>query len=147
MAPSTTPGPPAETPTSRGHDKPLVVGRTKPTEVPSQDTVQANTPSEPTADTANSTPNPPPAQKKEKAPKQPKPSKAPVPPPAAPLSPALIDLRVGHILRCIVHPNADSLFVSTIAMGDEEGVEHTQVDEETGKVVRTVCSGLNGLVP
>lgn len=32
-------------------------------------------------------------------------------------------------------------------MGDAEGTEHTQVDEETGKVVRTVCSGLNGLVP
>ncbi len=32
-------------------------------------------------------------------------------------------------------------------MGDPEGTEFTQVDEETGKVVRTVCSGLNGLVP
>ena len=32
-------------------------------------------------------------------------------------------------------------------MGDEEGTEHTQTDEETGKIVRTVCSGLNGLVP
>jgi len=32
-------------------------------------------------------------------------------------------------------------------MGDPEGTEHTQVDEATGKVVRTVCSGLNGLVP
>ena len=84
-------------------------------------------------------------KKKEKAPKQPKPSKAA--PPSAPLTPALIDLRVGHILRAINHPNADSLYVSTIAMGDPEGTEHTQVDEETGKVVRTVCSGLNGLVP
>ncbi|KAJ9639085.1 G4 quadruplex nucleic acid binding protein [Knufia peltigerae] len=85
-------------------------------------------------------------KKKEKAakqPKQPKPAAAP----AAPLSPALIDLRVGHILRAIAHPNADSLYVSTIAMGDPEGTDHTSVDEETGKVVRTVCSGLNGLVP
>jgi len=32
-------------------------------------------------------------------------------------------------------------------MGDPEGTEHTQIDEQTGKVVRTVCSGLNGLVP
>jgi tRNA-binding EMAP/Myf-like protein len=101
-------------------------------------------PSEPTATTP--TPAQPQTQKKEKAPKQPKPSKAPATP-TAPLSPALLDLRVGHILRCITHPNADSLFVSTIAMGDEEGAEHTQVDKETGKVVRTVCSGLNGLVP
>jgi tRNA-binding EMAP/Myf-like protein len=87
----------------------------------------------------------PPTKKKEKGPKAPKPPKAA--PAAAPLSPALIDLRVGHILRAINHPNADSLYVSTIAMGDPEGTEHTQVDEETGKVVRTVCSGLNGLVP
>ena len=87
----------------------------------------------------------PPTKKKEKAPKQPKPPKAT--PAAAPLSPALLDLRVGHILRAINHPNADSLYVSTIAMGDPEGTEHTQLDEQTGKVVRTVCSGLNGLVP
>jgi tRNA-binding EMAP/Myf-like protein len=164
MAPSTTSDTPVETSKSGGHDKPLVVGRTKPTEEPSKEAVQAlnssieqnvqantrtSAPSEPTAATTTTTsslPNLPPAQKKEKAPKQPKPSKAPAPP-AAPLSPALIDLRVGHILRCIAHPNADSLFVSTIAMGDEEGTEHTHVDEETGKVVRTVCSGLNGLVP
>lgn len=85
-------------------------------------------------------------KKKEKAPKQPKPPKPAAAPPA-PLSPALIDLRVGHILRAIAHPNADSLYVSTIAMGDPEGTEHTSVDESTGKVVRTVCSGLNGLVP
>lgn len=32
-------------------------------------------------------------------------------------------------------------------MGDPEGTEFTQVDEATGKVVRTVCSGLNGLIP
>jgi len=95
---------------------------------------------EPNSGTANA-----PTKKKEKAPKQPKPPKAT--PPAAPLTPALIDLRVGHILRAIAHPNADSLFVSTIAMGDPEGAEHTQIDEETGQVVRTVCSGLNGLVP
>jgi tRNA-binding EMAP/Myf-like protein len=157
MAPSTS-DTTGEKSTSGGHDKPLVVGRTKPTEEPSKDTVQAlnssieqniqantktSAPSEPTTAT---TPSQPPTQKKEKAPKPSKPSKAPATP-TAPLSPALLDLRVGHILRCIAHPNADSLFVSTIAMGDEEGTEYTQVDEETGKVVRTVCSGLNGLVP
>ena len=146
-----------------GHDKPLVVGRTKPTETttPSAETnqalnhameenIQANTrtaaPAEeadsatPSESTASSKPN-----KKEKAPKQPKQPKAA--PPAAPLTPALIDLRVGHILRAIAHPNADSLFVSTIAMGDAEDADHTHKDEETGKIVRTVCSGLNGLIP
>lgn len=84
-----------------------------------------------------------PAQKKEKKEKAPKPQKAPAA--AAPLSPSLIDLRVGHILKAIKHPEADSLYVSTIAMGDKAGTEDTS--EYEGQVVRTVCSGLNGLVP
>jgi len=83
-----------------------------------------------------------PTQKKEKG-KAPKPQKAPAA--ATPLSPSLIDLRVGHILKAIKHPEADSLFVSTIAMGDKPGTDDTT--EYEGQVVRTVCSGLNGLVP
>ena len=90
--------------------------------------------------------NPPegaPTKKKEKKEKQAKPAKpAPV---EKPLSPALIDLRVGHILKAVQHPNADSLYVSTIAVGDAAGTENTS--EHEGQVVRTVCSGLNGLVP
>ena len=82
-------------------------------------------------------------QRKEKKPKALKPPSTPA---ALPLSPALIDLRVGHILRCIPHENADSLYVSTIAMGDPEGTENTHKDEETGRIVRTVCSGLRGLI-
>jgi aminoacyl tRNA synthase complex-interacting multifunctional protein 1 len=82
-------------------------------------------------------------QKKEKKVKQPKPQKpAPV---EKPLSPCLIDLRVGHILKATTHPNADSLFVSTIACGDPPGTDNTS--EYEGQVVRTVCSGLNGLIP
>jgi tRNA-binding EMAP/Myf-like protein len=144
--------------------KPLVVGRTKPksTSISSMEasSIDKVTPAENKAELnheieknlSSNTDAAAPAgeaanlpKKKEKAPKQPKPPKAA--PAAAPLSPAIIDLRVGHILRAINHPNADSLYVSTIAMGDPQGTEHTQVDEETGKVVRTVCSGLNGLVP
>lgn len=82
-------------------------------------------------------------KKKEKKEKAPKTQKAPAA--TAPLSPCLIDLRVGHILKAIKHPEADSLYVSTIAMGDEAGTEDTS--EYEGQVVRTVCSGLNGLVP
>lgn len=82
-------------------------------------------------------------KKKEKKEKASKPQKAPAA--AAPLSPSLIDLRVGHVLKAIKHPEADSLFVSTIAMGDKPGTEDTS--EYEGQVVRTVCSGLNGLVP
>ncbi|KAF1919708.1 hypothetical protein BDU57DRAFT_440944 [Ampelomyces quisqualis] len=82
-------------------------------------------------------------EKKEKKEKQPKPQKAA--PAEKPLSPALIDLRVGHILKAETHPNADSLFVSTIACGDAPGTENTT--EYEGQVVRTVCSGLNGLIP
>ena len=80
--------------------------------------------------------------KKEKGAKQPKPQ------PVAKevmLTPALIDLRVGHILKAERHPNADSLYVSTIAVGDPAGTENTS--EYEGQTVRTVCSGLNGLVP
>jgi aminoacyl tRNA synthase complex-interacting multifunctional protein 1 len=82
-------------------------------------------------------------KKKEKKEKAPKPQKAPAA--VAPLSPSLIDLRVGHILKAIKHPEADSLYVSTIAMGDKAGADDTS--EYEGQVVRTVCSGLNGLVP
>ncbi|MBE3046232.1 hypothetical protein IMZ48_27585 [Candidatus Bathyarchaeota archaeon] len=81
--------------------------------------------------------------KKEKKEKQPKPQKAPAA--AAPLSPRLIDLRVGHILKAVKHPEADSLFVSTIAVGDPAGTADTE--EFEGQVCRTVCSGLNGLIP
>lgn len=81
-------------------------------------------------------------EKKEKAPKQPK---TPAPAKEKPLSPSLIDLRVGHILKAVAHPNADSLYVSTIACGDAPGTENTS--EYEGQVVRTVCSGLNGLIP
>ncbi|KAK0715192.1 hypothetical protein B0H67DRAFT_644973 [Lasiosphaeris hirsuta] len=81
-------------------------------------------------------------QKKEKKEKT---KQAPPPPAPVVLSPGLIDLRVGHILKAIKHPEADSLYVSTIAMGDKPGTEDTT--EYEGQVVRTVCSGLNGLVP
>lgn len=84
-------------------------------------------------------------EKKEKTPKQAKQPAAKAE--ATPLSPHLIDLRVGHILRAIPHPNADSLYVSTVACGDIEGTDNTSRDDATGKIVRTVCSGLNGLIP
>ena len=79
--------------------------------------------------------------KKEKAPKQPKAPAAP----EKPFSPALIDLRIGHILKAERHPNADSLYVSTINVGDAPGTDNTS--EYEGQTCRTVCSGLNGLVP
>ncbi|KAL9004974.1 MAG: hypothetical protein Q9188_002222 [Gyalolechia gomerana] len=81
--------------------------------------------------------------KKEKKEKQSKQQKQPVK--ETPLSPSLIDLRVGHIIKAENHPNADSLYVSTIACGDPPGTDNTS--EYEGQVVRTVCSGLNGLVP
>lgn len=90
---------------------------------------------------ADATATKPKKEKKEKAPKQPKAPAAPASPP----SPRLIDLRVGHILKAIKHPEADSLYVSTIAMGDPAGTDDTE--EYEGQTCRTVCSGLNGLVP
>ncbi|AMD21306.1 HER027Wp [Eremothecium sinecaudum] len=48
---------------------------------------------------------------------------------AAKLVPSLVDFRVGFIQKAIKHPDADSLYVSTIDVGEAEGP-------------RTVCSGL-----
>lgn len=67
--------------------------------------------------------------KKEKKKKTPQPPKE-----EAPITPGMIDLRVGHIEKAVKHPDADSLYVSTIHMGDEEGP-------------RTVCSGLVKYIP
>lgn len=119
--------------------KPLVVGRNKESEGKSLDANEPTKDSEPLA----STPTPSKKEKKEKPPKAPKPSKAPTEPPS--LSPCLIDLRIGHILQAVPHPNADSLYVSTIACGDPPDTPNTSTHE--GHIVRTVCSGLNGLIP
>lgn len=53
---------------------------------------------------------------------------------AVPPNPSMVDFRVGFIQKAIKHPNADSLYVSTIDCGDEEGP-------------RTICSGLVKHVP
>ncbi|KAF2708889.1 nucleic acid-binding protein [Pleomassaria siparia CBS 279.74] len=111
-----------------------------------QDAVQAAGNAVASAVTGKAGSGPPegaPTKKKEKKEKQPKPQKAA--PVEKPLSPCLIDLRVGHILKATTHPNADSLFVSTIACGDPPGTDNTS--EYEGQIVRTVCSGLNGLIP
>ncbi|KAJ9627675.1 G4 quadruplex nucleic acid binding protein [Taxawa tesnikishii (nom. ined.)] len=75
--------------------------------------------------------------KKEKKEKKAKPQKN-APAPEKPLA-------RPHRPPPIQHPNADSLYVSTIAVGDAAGTENTS--EYEGQVCRTVCSGLNGLVP
>ncbi|KAK9354494.1 hypothetical protein V1523DRAFT_407763 [Lipomyces doorenjongii] len=67
--------------------------------------------------------------KKEKGPK-PQPAKKE----AVPITPALVDLRVGFIQKAVKHPDADALYVSTIDMGDPSGP-------------RTVCSGLVKHIP
>ena len=120
---------------------PLIVGRgkekgedtAKSKEQPSEEIAKAATSSDTTAQPSKK-------EKKEKAPKQAKQA-----PNETPLSLHLIDLRVGHILKAIPHPDADSLYVSTIACGDAPGIKDTS--EYEGQVVRTVCSGLNGLIP
>lgn len=115
---------------------PLVVGRGKEGKGKAQDP-------EPQSKTATADVATPQPSKKEKKEKAPKPAKQT--PKETPLSPHLIDLRVGHILKAVPHPNADSLYVSTIACGDVPGTENTS--EHEGQIVRTVCSGLNGLIP
>lgn len=53
---------------------------------------------------------------------------------AVPANPGMIDFRVGFIQKAVKHPDADSLYMSTIDMGDAEGP-------------RTVCSGLVKYIP
>lgn len=53
---------------------------------------------------------------------------------SAPPNPSMIEFRVGYIQKAVKHPNADSLYMSTIDVGDEEGP-------------RTVCSGLVKYIP
>lgn len=121
--------------------KPLVVGRTK--EQDGDSKLEKNPEKlEPTFSSA-SQPQSSKKEKKEKAPKAPKVAKPPAERP--PLSPSAIDLRVGHIIKAIPHPNADSLYVSTVACGDSPDTPNTSTHEN--QVVRTVCSGLNGLIP
>ena len=125
--------------------KPLIIGQSKGQEGGKSKKEKARDSVENVKETAtgivagDSTPQ----SKKEKKETQPKPQKQPAK--EMPLSPCLIDLRVGHILKAVNHPNADSLYVSTIACGDPLGTENTS--EYEGQIVRTVCSGLNGLVP
>lgn len=69
------------------------------------------------------------AKAKAKADQQAKQQAAVVPP-----NPGMIDFRVGFIQKAVKHPDADSLYMSTIDMGDAEGP-------------RTVCSGLVKYIP
>lgn len=69
------------------------------------------------------------AKAKAKAEQQAKQAAAAVPP-----NPGMIDFRVGFIQKAVKHPDADSLYMSTIDMGDAEGP-------------RTVCSGLVKYIP
>lgn len=68
-------------------------------------------------------------QEKKKKEKKPQPPKEEVV-----VTPGMIDFRVGHIEKAVKHPDADSLYVSTINVGDEEGP-------------RTICSGLVKYIP
>lgn len=48
--------------------------------------------------------------------------------------PSMVDLRVGHIVKAVKHPDADSLYVSTVDLGESTGP-------------RTVVSGLVKYIP
>jgi len=66
-------------------------------------------------------------EKKEKAKKEKK-EKAP-PAPAEPEQPVVsrLDIRVGHIISCKKHEDADALYVEQIDVGDPEGTPRTIV--------------------
>lgn len=83
---------------------------------------------DPTKATPSSSATAPQQAKKEKKAKESKPAATPVE-----LSPSLISFKVGHIQKAILHPDADSLYVSTVDLGEAEP--------------RTVVSGLVKYIP
>ncbi|GAA6002173.1 uncharacterized protein JCM10292_000791 [Rhodotorula paludigena] len=84
-------------------------------------------------------------EKKEKAPKEKKPA-APAPVAEAP-APWMIDLRVGKIVEVMQHPDADSLYVEKIDIGEAEPrtvvsglVKYKTLDEMRNATVIAVCN-------
>jgi aminoacyl tRNA synthase complex-interacting multifunctional protein 1 len=87
-------------------------------------------------------------KKKEKKEKKEKAPKAPTAPatPAVPV-PSMIDLRVGKVVDVKRHPDADSLYVESIDVGEEEPrtvcsglVKYMSEDEIRGATVIVVCN-------
>ena len=86
--------------------------------------------------------------KKEKAPKAEKEKKAPAPAPTAEApAPWMIDLRVGRIVEVAKHPDADSLYVEKIDIGEEEPrtvvsglVNYVPIEEMQGRMLVAVCN-------
>ncbi|BGP16044.1 G4 quadruplex nucleic acid binding protein [Rhodosporidiobolus nylandii] len=84
-------------------------------------------------------------KKKEKKAKEPKPA-APAPVNEAP-APWMVDLRVGKIVDVKVHPDADSLYVEKIDVGEAEPrtvvsglVKYKTLEEMQGATLITVCN-------
>ncbi|GAA5911528.1 Arc1p [Sporobolomyces salmoneus] len=87
----------------------------------------------------------PKGEKKEKAPKEKKPA-PPAPVVEAP-APWMVDLRVGKIIDVKLHPDADSLYVETIDIGEPEPrtvvsglVKYMTLDQMRGSTLITVCN-------
>ncbi|KAG2187439.1 hypothetical protein INT44_005127 [Umbelopsis vinacea] len=89
-------------------------------------------------------------EKKEKKAKKEKKEKAP-PAPAAPEQPVVsrLDIRVGHIVSCKKHDDADALYVEQIDVGDPEGTPRTivsglvkwyPVEEMQNRTVLVLCN-------
>ncbi|GAA6027264.1 hypothetical protein JCM8097_002538 [Rhodosporidiobolus ruineniae] len=84
-------------------------------------------------------------KKKEKKVKEPKPQPAPEVKEAP--GPWMVDLRVGKIVDVKVHPDADSLYVEKIDIGEAEPrtvvsglVKYKTLEEMQGKTLITVCN-------
>ncbi|KAL7421128.1 G4 quadruplex nucleic acid binding protein [Cryptotrichosporon argae] len=84
--------------------------------------------------------------KKEKKEKTPKAPKAPAPEPSGPL-PSMIDMRVGKVLDVKRHPDADSLYVESIDVGEPEPrqvcsglVKYMTEDEIRGATIIVICN-------
>ncbi|GAA5907266.1 hypothetical protein JCM8208_006735 [Rhodotorula glutinis] len=87
-------------------------------------------------------------KKGDKKDKPPKEKKAPAPAPVAEApAPWMVDLRVGKIVEVSVHPDADSLYVEKIDVGEAEPrtilsglVKYKTLEQMQGAMVITVCN-------
>ncbi|KPV75462.1 uncharacterized protein RHOBADRAFT_53436 [Rhodotorula graminis WP1] len=88
------------------------------------------------------------SKKGDKKDKPPKEKKAPAPAPVAEApAPWMVDLRVGKIVEVSVHPDADSLYVEKIDVGEAEPrtilsglVKYKTLEQMQGAMVITVCN-------
>merc|ERR1712131_432149 len=87
-------------------------------------------------------------QKKEKKPKESKPKAAPAPPADdKPIDVSRLSMKVGKIVECVKHPDADALYLEKIECGEAQPrqvisglVKHIPIEEMQNRMVVILCN-------